>query len=113
MPLYLVDANLPRWFSQWNSAAYAHQHDIDPSRHDTLIWDYARENDLTIITKDSDFSSRILLSEPPPKVIHVRLGNMDMRSFHEAIARCWQEVLEMNKTHKLVNVHADRIEGVR
>ncbi len=38
---------------------------------------------------------------------------MDMRSFHEAIARCWQEVLEMNKIHKLVIVHADRIEGVR
>lgn len=113
MPRYLVDANLPRWFNQWNSSDYVHQHDIDPSRHDTLIWEYARENDLTIITKDSDFSSRILLSEPPPKVIHVRLGNMDMRSFHEAIARCWQEVLEMNGSHKLVIVHADRIEGVR
>jgi predicted nuclease of predicted toxin-antitoxin system len=113
MPRYLVDVNLPRWFSQWNSADYVHQHDLDPKRHDALIWDYARENGLTIITKDSDFSSRILLSAPPPKVIHVRLGNMDMRSFHEAIARCWQEVLSMNETHKLVIVHADRIEGVR
>lgn len=110
---YLIDANLPRWFSQWNSPDYVHQHDIDPSRHDALIWDYAREHGLTIITKDSDFSSRILLSEPPPKVVHVRLGNMDMRSFHEAIAKCWADVLAMNETHKLVIVHADRIEGVR
>lgn len=113
MARYLVDVNLPRWFSQWNNADYLHQHDIDASRHDTLIWGYAREHDLTIITKDSDFSSRILLSEPPPKVIHVRLGNMDMRSFHAAIAKCWSEVLAMNETHKLVIVHADRIEGVR
>lgn len=90
-----------------------HQHDIDPFRHDALIWDYAREHDLTIITKDSDFSSRILLSAPPPKVIHVRFGNMNMRNFHAAIARCWQEVLLMNETHKLVIVHTDRIEGVR
>lgn len=96
-----------------DSAEYMHQHDIDPSRHDALIWDYAREHDLTIITKDSDFSSRILLSAPPPKVIHVRIGNMNMRNFHAAIARCWQDVLLMNETHKLVIVHTDRIEGVR
>lgn len=113
MPRYLVDVNLPRWFSQWNNPAYVHQHDIDPARHDTLIWDFARENDLTIITKDSDFTSRMMLNEPPPRIVHVRLGNMDMRSFHEAIARCWDEVIEMNRTHKLVIVHADRIEGVR
>ena len=60
---------------------------------------------------DTNFSSRILLSTPPPKVIHVRLGNLDMRGFQEAIARCCTEVLVMNGTHKLV--HADRIEGVR
>jgi len=112
MARYLIDANLPRWFSQWNSPNYVHQLELDPARHDALIWEYAKENDLTIITKDSDFSSRILMSTPSPKVIHVRLGNMDMRSFHEAIARCWQEVLAMNATHKLVIVHADRIEGM-
>ncbi|MBS1937973.1 MAG: DUF5615 family PIN-like protein [Bacteroidetes bacterium] len=113
MPRFLVDVNLPRWFSQWNSADYIHQHDIDASLHDQLIWEYARMHDLTIITKDSDFTSRILLSKPPPKIIHIRLGNMDMRNFHAAIAKCWQEVLAMNETHKLVTVHAGRIEGVR
>ncbi len=112
MPLYLVDANLPRWFSQWNSPDYIHQHDIDPTRHDQQIWEFAKAENLTIITKDSDFSSRILLSTPPPKVIHVRLGNMDMRSFHGAIGKCWAEVLETSRTHKLVIVYADRIESV-
>lgn len=113
MARYLIDANLPRWFSQWNSPDYVHQHDIDPTRHDALIWEYAKENDFTIITKDSDFSSRILLSAPPPRVIHIRLGNMSMRSFHEAIAKCWDEVLKTSATHKLVIVHADRIEAVQ
>ena len=42
MPRYLVDVNLPRYFSQWNSIDYVHQHDLDPKRHDALIWDYAR-----------------------------------------------------------------------
>ncbi|MBS1546746.1 MAG: DUF5615 family PIN-like protein [Bacteroidetes bacterium] len=112
MPKYLIDANLPRWFSQWNSTEYTHQHDINPAEHDHEIWEHAKANGLTIISKDSDFSSRILLSSPPPKVIHVRLGNMDLRHFHEAIGRCWEDVLRMSETHKLVIVHADRIEGV-
>lgn len=34
-----------------------------------------------------------------------------MHSFHKAVALCWSEVLAMNETHKLVIVHADRIEG--
>jgi len=38
---------------------------------------------------------------------------MDMGRFHEAIARCWDEVRSMNATHKLVIVHADRIEAVQ
>ncbi|MBP7515919.1 MAG: DUF5615 family PIN-like protein [Flavobacteriales bacterium] len=113
MALYLVDANLPRWFNQWNSPDYVHQHDIEPSRHDQQIWEYAKTENLTIITKDSDFSSRILLSEPPPRVIHIRLGNMSMRNFHEAIAKCWEAVLKSSATHKLVIVHADRIEAVQ
>ena len=37
---------------------------------------------------------------------------MDMRSFHEAIDRCWAEVLETSRTNKLVIVYADRIESV-
>ena len=113
MPRFLIDANLPRLFSQWNTKEYVHQHDLDPTRHDQAIWEYAKAEGLTIISKDSDFSSRILLSEPPPKVIHIRLGNMNMRRFHEAIVRCWPDVLLMNDTHKLVIVHMDRIEGVR
>jgi hypothetical protein len=38
---------------------------------------------------------------------------MNMRSFHEAIAKCWEEVLKSSATHKLVIVHADRIECVQ
>lgn len=37
---------------------------------------------------------------------------MDMRSFHEAIGKCWEGVLETSRTHKLVIVYADRIESV-
>lgn len=42
---------------------------------DVEIWNYARENEFTIVTKDSDFWERAVLDGPPPKVIWIRLGN--------------------------------------
>ena len=42
---------------------------------DPLVWEYAKTNDLMIISKDSDFHQRSFLYGFPPKVIWVRLGN--------------------------------------
>lgn len=113
MPRYLIDVNLPRYFSVWNTEDYLHQASIDIRSSDEDIWATAREKGLTIISKDSDFSNRILLSSPPPKVIHVRLGNVSMNMFHRTITACWDEILSLSETHKLVTVFSDRIEAVR
>ncbi len=71
---YLIDANLPYYFSLWKTNEYQHIFDI---------------ND--IITKDADFSNRILFRNPPPKVIHIRFGNLRMKVFFERITQCWDE----------------------
>ena len=42
---------------------------------DPLVWEYAKNNDLMIVSKDSDFHQRSFLYGFPPKVIWVRLGN--------------------------------------
>ncbi len=42
---------------------------------DEAVWDYARQNDYLIVTKDSDFHERSLLLGPPPKVVWIRRGN--------------------------------------
>ncbi len=42
---------------------------------DTAIWQYAKEYDFTIVTKDSDFHEYSVLYGPPPKVIWLRCGN--------------------------------------
>ena len=70
MAKYLIDVNLPYYFSLWNTSEYLHQKDIDDMWLDEQIWEYAKENDLTIISKDSDFANRILLKNPPPKDHH-------------------------------------------
>ncbi len=109
---YIVDANLPYYFSLWRGDAYQHVIDINPEMKDSEIWDYAQNNNLTIITKDADFSDLILFNDPPPKVIHIRLGNMKMKAFHKAIDAIWSEVLIMSKNYKLVRVYQDQIEGI-
>ena len=67
MPKFLVDVNLPYHFSLWKDDDYIHQKDIDDKWTDTQIWNYARENDLTIISKDSDFSNRVIFHLPHQK----------------------------------------------
>jgi len=112
MARFLVDVNLPYYFSLWNNSDFIHQKDINDAWTDEQIWNYAKANNLTIITKDSDFSNRILLREPPPKIIHMRIGNLKMRNFFELITQIWSEILSVQETHKLVNVFRDRIEGI-
>jgi len=112
MQKFLVDVNLPYYFALWNSEEYIHQNDIDDEWKDEEIWEYAIQNNLTIITKDSDFSNRILLQEPPPKIIHIRLGNMRMSDFFAFITQVWNEILILSDNHKLVNVFRDRIEAI-
>lgn len=42
---------------------------------DSEVWQYALDNDLTIVTKDSDFHIRSILDGHPPKVIWITRGN--------------------------------------
>ncbi len=112
MSKYIIDANLPYYFSLWNHEDYLHVIDIDPHMKDSEIWKYAKENDLTIVTKDADFSDLVLLDNPPPRVIHIKLGNMKIKDFHNAIDSIWEDVLKMSLEYKLVRVYKDKIEGI-
>ncbi len=42
---------------------------------DEEIWNYAKENEFVIVTKDSDFEELCLLKGAPPKVIWIKIGN--------------------------------------
>ncbi len=112
MAKYLVDANLPCYFSLWNSEDYIHAFDIDYKMSDQKIWEYAIENNLTIISKDSDFSQRILLQIPPPRVIHLKIGNLKLKDLHQLLHLNWKQILNLTEQHKLVNVFMDKIEAI-
>ena len=43
--------------------------------HDNEVWEYARDNDFVIVSKDTDFSEMSVLRGYPPKVVWIRRGN--------------------------------------
>ena len=112
MKRFVIDANLPRQISVWQSESFEHVVDIDDEWSDTEIWNYARKNNSTIVTKDADFSHRIIVSKPPPKIIHLRIGNMRLLDFMRFIDEHWKTIRAASANHKLVSVYVDRIESV-
>jgi predicted nuclease of predicted toxin-antitoxin system len=44
-------------------------------RPDEAVWEYARDQNFTLVSKDSDFFHRSLLLGPPPKLVWLCLGN--------------------------------------
>jgi len=42
---------------------------------DTKIWQYAKDNGFTIITRDNDFNDLVFMRGFPPKIVWLRTGN--------------------------------------
>lgn len=75
----LLDENLAPCLAVALSGIYpgsVHLRDCDlRGSSDAMVWEYARENGLVIVSKDSDFSHRSSLFGSPPKVVWLRIGN--------------------------------------
>ena len=112
MHKFLIDENLPYYFDLWNNEDFIHVHDLHGISKDEDIWQYSKENNFVIVTKDADFSNRILYKIPPPSVVHLKIGNMRMKELHAFLNRIWPSILEELKYSKLVNVFPDRIESL-
>lgn len=52
---------------------------------DTVVWEYARQHDCLLMTKDADFSDLGLLLGFPPKVIWIRRGNCSTRDIEQLL----------------------------
>ena len=77
----LLDANL-----SWRMIAVLQQHfedcfhvdrvaELEVPASDTAIWNYAKNNDLIIVTNDEDYVDLINMKDFPPKVVLLRVGN--------------------------------------
>ena len=109
---YLLDQNLPVRLTFIPALPVTPVASLGPRPTDSEVWQHARSERLVIVSKDADFSDRIILDTPPPWVVHLRFGNLRRQNYHAVLARAWPQVETLLKSHKLVNVYADRVEGI-
>jgi len=54
---------------------------------DPIVWEYAKNNDFLIVSKDADMHDLSLVFGNPPKVVWLRLGNCSTRQVEELLRR--------------------------
>ena len=59
---------------------------------DLQIWEFAKKNDLIIVTQDSDFNDLNSLFGFPPKVIWVRTGNLRTKQIVDVLIEYTEEI---------------------
>ncbi len=109
---YIFDENVPARLRFSPKLPVYSISSIGKNSTDSQVWEFARERELTIVSKDADFSDRIIIQAPPPWVVHLRFGNLRRNEFHALLGRVWPQIENLLKSHKLVNVYSDRIEGI-
>ena len=109
---FLFDQNLPRRIRFQASMTIKHVSVLGKDPSDHQIWNYAKDNDLVIVTKDADFSDRIIIQDPPPRIVHLKFGNIRREEFHQLLRMVWPRIEFLLKRHKMVNVYKDRIESI-
>lgn len=65
-----------------------HVRDVElKAADDPLVWEYAKDNALMIVSKDSDMHQRSFVFGYPPKVVWVRLGNCSTSDVERLLRR--------------------------
>lgn len=108
---FLIDANLPKELFEYYSDCI-HATEIAQNASDSLIWNYAKDSNLTIVTKDFDFSDRMIGLLPPPRIIHFRTGNLRKQDLKKLLEDKWLSIQQLSSLYKLVLIFKTKAEGV-
>lgn len=109
---FLVDVNLPKYFSFFNDNRFIFVSDIDLQMTDTEIWNYALKNEFVILTKDTDFYNRFLVSSTAPKIIYFQLGNCSLKQLHQYFNDNWEKIQSEIENSKLIIVKENNIQCI-
>jgi predicted nuclease of predicted toxin-antitoxin system len=71
---FLFDENLPSRLKFTPNLPVIAATAIGASPTDSALWEFARNRELVIVSKDADFSEGIIINQPPPWVVHLRFG---------------------------------------
>jgi predicted nuclease of predicted toxin-antitoxin system len=64
---------------------------------DLVVWQYARDNDRLLVSKDADFVEISTLRGFPPKVVWLRIGNCVTRDIEELIRSNADSIAELSR----------------
>ena len=100
----LLDANLswrlmPVLSEHFGECAHVNKIDLPKPASDIVIWNYAGANDCVIITQDSDFLNFLETKGFPPKVILIRVGNIDRKTTENIIIQAKSSIFELDNSN--------------
>ena len=110
---FLIDANLPFRVPIWQNEAFVFVVKINPGWHDDEIWNYAEQNSLTVVTKDKDFLVKQAIAGSPPKVVHVKFGNLKLDEFVHRIETVWPNVERLLPLNNIINIYINKLEAIK
>ena len=103
----LFDQNLSPTLVEQLSDTYphsAHVHHLGLGEaSDLAIWEFARQNTFTIVSKDADFVELSTVHGFPPKLLWLRIGN--------CVTRDIEQVIRSNRL-SISTLDADSVRGV-
>ena len=65
---------------------------------DISIWNYAKKNGFTIISKDDDFEKIVLLRKAPPKLIYLKTYNLNTNKLTDLIIKNKDKIVEFDNS---------------
>jgi len=108
----LIDENLPATLALKLGCECLHATDLASQPTDKTLWDHARRENWTLLTKDADFFEQLAINGAPPKVVWLRTGNLRRAELEAMLARRWPQITTLLNTADLVEVHTDYLEGI-
>ena len=110
---FIIDAHLPRSVGDsFKLLGYEVIHTKDlPKGNATKDKDIIiiASVDGVVISKDEDFYQSFLLYGRPPKLVHVKVGNMKLKEVSSLFRRIAPKIVDLLGQHDLIEVHKDKI----
>jgi predicted nuclease of predicted toxin-antitoxin system len=97
----LFDQNLPRSLvNRFEEAFPGSKHVVTlglSTATDATLYEYARDQEYAIVSKDSDFRQLSFVLGAPPKVIWLRVGNSSVKELVEVFGKNVSRILDFER----------------
>jgi predicted nuclease of predicted toxin-antitoxin system len=68
---------------------------------DFQIWNFAKKNEFTVVSMDSDFNDLMSVYGPPPKLIWLRFGNKGTKEIAHILDSIYDDLVAFHENNEL------------